>query len=124
MASAGQFYDGSHLSGSFTLRLRPSRHFRAESTWQVDDVSLPGGDFTANVLRQRVNFALTPRLLTNVYLQYSSLNDLTSLNARFNWTYRPGSDVYVVFNQVWAGSRASLQDDWQLQAKLTYLFQR
>ncbi len=124
IASAGQFYDGTHLSSMFTLRLRPNRHLRSESVWQVDDVKLPAGDFTANVLRQRLAFALSPRLLTNVYLQWSSLNDLMSLNVRFNWMYRPGSDVYLVFNQRWAGSASTLRDDWQLQAKLTYLFQR
>jgi hypothetical protein len=124
VAAAGGFYDGTHLSSSFTLRLRPNRFLRSESVWQVDDVKLPAGDFTANVLRQRFAFALTPRLLTNVYLQWSDLNDLLSLNVRFNWTYRPGSDVYVVYNQRWAGSGSTVHDDWQLQAKLTYLFQR
>jgi Domain of unknown function (DUF5916)/Carbohydrate family 9 binding domain-like len=124
IAAAGQFYDGSHLSSSFTLRLRPNRHLRSESVWQVDDVRLPAGDFRVNVVRQRLAFALSPRLLTNVYLQYSDLDDLVSLNLRFNWTYRPGSDVYVVFNQRWGGATSALPDDWQLQAKLTYLFQR
>jgi hypothetical protein len=124
IASAGEFYDGSHLSSSFTLRLRPSKHLRSESVWVIDDVKLPAGDFTANVLRQRLAFALTPRLLTNVYLQYNDLSDLLSLNVRFNWMYRPGSDIYLVFNQSWAGQGSSARDDWQLQAKLTYLFQR
>jgi hypothetical protein len=124
IAEAGGFYDGTHVSSSFTLRLRPNRYLRSESVWQVDDVDLPAGDFTANVLRQRLAFALTPRLLTNVYLQWSSLNDLLSLNVRFNWTYRPGSDVYLVYNRRWAGSGSTVPDDWQVQAKLTYLFQR
>jgi hypothetical protein len=124
VAEAGAFYDGSHVSSAFTLRLRPNRYLRSESVWQVDDVRLPAGDFTANVLRQRFALALTPRLLTNVYLQYSNLNDLLSLNVRFNWTYRPGSDVYLVYNQRWAGSGSTVRDDWQVQLKLTYLFQR
>jgi hypothetical protein len=92
--------------------------------WVIDDVKMPSGNFTANVLRQRLAFALTPRLLTNVYVQYNDLNDLASLNVRFNWMYRPGSDIFVVFNQSWAGRGSSARDDWQLQAKLTYLFQR
>ena len=37
-----------------------------------------------------------------------------------------GSDVYLVYNHSWAGSSATAaaRGDWQLQAKLTYLFQR
>jgi hypothetical protein len=125
VAEAGEFYDGHHVSSTFTLKLRPSRYLRSESFWQIEDVRLPAGDFTANILRQRLSFALTPRLLTNVFLQYNDLADVVSLNVRFNWTYRPGSDVYLVFNQRWATQAvSSAADDWQLQAKLTYLFHR
>ena len=124
LAEAGEFYDGHHVGNALTLKLRISRHLRSESFWQVDDVRLPAGDFTANVLRERLMFALTPRLLTNVYLQYNRLSDLVSLNVRFNWTYRPGSDVYIVYNQRWAGEGSTVRDDWQVQAKVTYLFQR
>jgi hypothetical protein len=125
-AEIGGFYDGSHVSNSFTLRLRPNRYLRSESVWQLEEVNLPAGDFTANILRQRFALALTPRMLANVFLQYNDLADLVSLNMRFNWTYRPGSDVYVVFNQRWSGAATTpaARRDWQLQAKLTYLFQR
>jgi hypothetical protein len=121
----GDFYDGQHLSSSFTLRLRPNRFLRSESVWQLEDVDLPAGSFTANVLRQRFALALTPRLLTNVFVQYNGQAKVASLNVRFNWTYRPGSDVYLVYNQRWrTASSSSSRDDWQVQAKLTYLFQR
>ncbi len=121
----GDFYDGQHVSSSFTLRLRPSRYLRSETVWQLEDVRLPAGDFTANILRQRFALALTPWLLTNVFLQYNDLTDVASLNVRFNWTYRPGSDVYLVYNQRWTTvSSSSARDDWQVQAKVTYLFQR
>ncbi len=121
----GDFYDGQHLSSAFTLRLRPNRFLRSETAWQLEDVSLPAGSFTANVLRQRFALALTPRLLTNVFLQYNQQARVASLNVRFNWTYRPGSDVYLVYTQRWKTTTASsAPNDWQLQAKLTYLFQR
>ena len=121
----GDFYDGQHVSSSFTLRLRPNRYLRSESVWQLENVSLPAGSFTANVLRQRFALALTPRLLTNVFVQYNDQARVASLNVRFNWTYRPGSDVYLVYNQRWqTAASSSARDDWQLQAKLTYLFQR
>jgi hypothetical protein len=124
-AECGDFYDGQHLSNSFTLRLRPNRYLRSETVWQLETVRLPAGDFTANILRQRFALALTPRLLTNIFLQYNELADVASLNVRFNWTYRPGSDVYLVYTQRWqTASSSSVRDDWQVQAKVTYLFQR
>lgn len=124
-AELGGFYDGDRLSNNVTLRLRPNRFVRSETAWQLERVDLPAGDFTANILRQRFALALTPRALANVFLQYNDLTDLVSLNLRLNWTYRPGSDLYLVFNQRWnTGSGTAENRDWQILAKLTYLFQR
>ncbi len=121
----GDVSDGQHLSSRLTLRLRPNRFLRSETAWQIEDVRLPAGDFTANILRQRFALALTPRLLTNVFVQYNEQAKVASLNVRFNWTYRPGSDVYLVYTQRWkTAASSSVRDDWQVQAKVTYLFQR
>ena len=59
-------------------------------------------------------------------MQYNDLEELLSLNLRFNWIYRPGADLFVVFNQSWeAPSMSDLSTrDRQLIVKFTYLFQR
>ena len=48
------------------------------------------------------------------------------MNLRFSWNYRPGSDIFLVYNQTWdAPSLSSLtRKDRQLMLKVTYLFQR
>ncbi len=123
---AGDFYDGDRLGGSVSLYLRPSKHLRSETTVEYNDISLPDGDFTAQVLRERLQLAITPDLLTNLYLQYNDLAEVVSMNLRFNWIYRPGSDIFVVFNQTWdAPSFSDLSTrDRQVMVKMTYLFQR
>jgi hypothetical protein len=124
--TAGQFYDGNRQSGSLLLRLRPSRHVRSETTWEVSIVSLPSGSFTANVFRERLAYALTPKVLANLYLQYNDLADVASVNLRFSWNYRPGSDVFLVYNETWnAPSLGELtRKDRQVMLKATYLFQK
>jgi len=124
-ARAGDFYDGDRLSGSLTLRLRPNRYLRSETTWVLNDIDLPGGQFTANIVRERLAVAFTPQLLSNLFLQYNDLTEELSLNFRFNWIYRPGADLFVVYNQTWDAPDVSdlEQRDRQLIVKFTYLFQ-
>jgi hypothetical protein len=119
----GQFYDGDRLSSLLVLGLRPSRYFRAETRWSRDDVDLPAGSFTANVWRQRLSLSLTPNLVTNAFLQYNDVAELLSLNLRFNWIYRPGADLFIVFNENWnAPGLNNLESrERQVILKLTYL---
>jgi hypothetical protein len=124
--TAGEFYDGDRQSGSLLFRLRPSRHVRSETTWEISNVSLPTGEFTANVFRERFAYALTPKVLANLFLQYNDLSEIASVNLRFSWNYRPGSDVFLVYNETWnAPTLGDLtRKDRQVMLKATYLFQR
>jgi hypothetical protein len=119
----GQFYDGDRLSSVLTVGLRPSRHFRAETRWSRDDVVLPAGSFTANVWRQRLSVSFTPNVAANAFIQYNDSADLLSLNLRFNWIYKPGSDLFVVYNQnLIAPGLGNLRSrERQVIVKLTYL---
>jgi hypothetical protein len=70
--------------------------------------------------------ALTPRVLSSFFVQYNHLYDVWSVNFRFNWIYRPGSDLFVVYRQSWDPSRSDGSSglDRQFIVKFTYLFQR
>jgi uncharacterized protein DUF5916/cellulose/xylan binding protein with CBM9 domain len=122
---AGEFYDGDRVSSVITLGLRPSRYFRSETRWSRDDVDLPAGSFTADVWRQRLSLSLSPNVSTNAFIQYNDLADLVSLNLRFNWIYRPGADLFVVYNQNWiAPGLGNLHSrERQLILKFTYLLE-
>jgi len=121
----GDYYDGKRLSSFTDVIVRASRNLRFDTIWQRDDLDLPGGSFISNIIRERIGISLTPNLSTNAYVQYNDLGDLLSLNLRLNWTYRPGSDIYLIFNQNWQAP--SLGDlavrDRAVILKLTYLLQ-
>jgi hypothetical protein len=122
----GEFYDGDRLGGQLLLRLRPNRFLRSETAWVFDDVEVSGGEFTSQIIRQRFAIALTPRVLSSFFVQYNHLDDLWSVNLRFNWIYRPGADLFVVYRQTWDPSRGdgTLRRDRRFIVKFTYLFQR
>jgi len=121
----GDFYDGTRLSSFTDVIVRASRHLRFDTIWVRDGIDLPSGSFVSNIIRQRIGVSVTPNLSTNTYLQYNDLGDLLSLNLRFNWIYRPGSDVFLIFNQNWrAPSLGNLSvSDRAVILKLTYLLQ-
>jgi uncharacterized protein DUF5916 len=121
----GQFYDGDRLSGSANLALRASRYLRSDTTWAHDDVHLPGGSFKSDIVRERLAVSLTPDLFANTFVQYNTAASLLSLNFRFDWTYRPGADLFVILNQDWGAptlSRLAARNRAVI-VKLTYLLQ-
>jgi len=118
----GKFYDGTRLMGNTRFTFRPNRIFSADTEWGYDDVKLPAGDFIANVVRQRLNFAFSPNLFWNTFVQYNSADELLSVNSRFNWIYRPGADIFLVYNQSWETGSGTTPADRAVIFKFTYLF--
>ncbi|HET9225644.1 MAG TPA: DUF5916 domain-containing protein [Thermoanaerobaculia bacterium] len=119
----GGFYDGERTAQGTSLRLRPSRYLRAESSWDRNQVELPGGAFTTNLFREKLQVNLTPDISTAAFVQFSDAAELLAANLRIGWTYRPGADVFLVFNQTWDaptfGER--IARDRQAILKMTYL---
>jgi hypothetical protein len=91
-------WDGRVDSLQTTLRLAGGSHLEAGPTWTVSRADIPGGAFTAHVVGLRLGWAFSTRLLARAYVQYNSLEQKWITNLRLNFIHRPGSDLYVVFN--------------------------
>ena len=78
------------------------------------------------IVRERLALAISPRILSNFFIQYNDLAEVLSVNLRFNWIYRPGEDLFVVYNQSWNAPGLSdlSKRDRQFIVKFTYLFQK
>ena len=121
-AVKGDFFEGERLVSDFTLRWRPSAQWSLATTWHRNDIEVAAGAFETNVWRQRVRYAWNADVDANLFLQYNDAAELAALNLRLSWQYRPGSDLFVVYNQTWdAPDLGDLADrDRQLAVKLTY----
>jgi hypothetical protein len=122
---AGDFYGGDRLSSYLNLGVRASKYLRSDTSWVYDDLNLPGGTFKSNIIRQRLGLSFSPTLFTNTYVQYNDASELLSLNLRFNWLYRPGADLFIVFNQNWDAPSVSdlTEGDREVILKFTYLIE-
>jgi hypothetical protein len=46
-----------------------------------------------------VTYTMTPFMFTSALLQYNSDARNVSANVRLRWEYRPGSELFVVYNE-------------------------
>ena len=119
------FYDGDRTDVSATLGLRLTNRLSTEGKYTRNDVDLPAGDFVAELASIRIDFALSPKMTIRTVTQYNSLSEQWSTSARFNYIYRPGSDIYLVFDEVRRDpSGLSEVRDRQVLLKFTYLLSR
>jgi len=76
---------------------------------------------------------MSPDLTLRTITQYNSITHEISNSVRFNWIYKPGSDIYVAYDELrvdmdpqFAGIRRA--SPWvrnrQLAVKMTYLLSR
>ncbi len=98
----------------------------ASTRLQRNDVSGPWGAFVVNLSILRLDFALSPRQTVRTLSQYNSLTQQFSTSIRYNFIYRPGSDIYRRLR------RTAGRSDWvvrslrnrQFVVKTTYLLSR
>ena len=116
----GEFFDGDRDTYTAGLIFRPSHHLTTDLSWKHDDVDLPSGDFSTDLVTTRLNYAFNPRMFLNALIQYNSTVEEISSNVRFNFIHKPLSDLFLVYNE----RRATDGEvrERALIAKLTYVF--
>ena len=101
---AGNYYDGTIRSLSIgpgpmsSGRVSVFTRLSVEPTFVVTRISRPVGAFTTRLARARVDYGFSPLMFASALVQYNSQTARVSTNARFRWEYRPGSELFVVYN--------------------------
>jgi hypothetical protein len=121
------FYGGTRKSLSYGVGARATSKLSAELNYNRNDVKMPWGDFLVNLTSLRVDYTFSPRMTIRSLTQYNTSTHEISNNIRFNLIHRPGSDLFVVYNDLQqTGLPADIfpQKDRQLVVKLNYLIQK
>jgi hypothetical protein len=118
--SPQDFFDGRRTDSSVQLGVRLTPQLATEAGFTRNDVDLPEGAFTADIGTFRLDYALSPDMQLRSLIQYNSLTEQWSSSARFRFTYRPGSDLYLVYDNVRRDGLVEVRDH-QLILKATYL---
>lgn len=95
----GGYYDGDRLRTFLSLLFRPRDGLIIAPSYDRVKVEAPWGNFISQIAQTSVDYSLTPALSTRVTLQWRE-RDNFRVNFLIGWTYRPGSDLYLVYNDV------------------------
>jgi len=99
-AEHGSFYDGTRTAlGWGSSRVNVTSRFSLEPSVSINWVDLPDGAFTTKLIGSRVTYTMTPLMFASALVQYNSSTNLVSANVRLRWEYRPGSELFIVFNE-------------------------
>ncbi|MBI4483070.1 MAG: carbohydrate binding family 9 domain-containing protein [Acidobacteria bacterium] len=112
------FWGGERLTADFNPEVRWSDRFITELGYELERVSLPEAKFVSHILEGKFQLNFTNQWLTSTTLQYNHLDNEWGLNARLNYIYRPGDDLFVVFNR----SRLAGETNWSILVKFTHTF--
>ena len=93
----GGFFGGDRVALTPTLRMRAGESLTAEVAYQRNDVNLPWGDFTTNLLRTRLSYSFNTRTFLQGLVQYNDRADLWSVNLRFGWLQAANTGLFVVY---------------------------
>ncbi len=115
-------YGGTIHSIGGEISAAPSPNFAIAVRLNRNLVDLPGGSFTADLATVRLTVAASTRFVVNALAQYNALDNDLGANLRIGYTFRPGSDLFLVINE----RRGSPTRLWEPRdraglLKLTYL---
>jgi hypothetical protein len=115
----GDFYTGRRQYLQLAPAWRPSALLSFETVYEYNDVQLREGAFKTHVLNARMNVNLSNRWLTTTVAQYDSASRRNVVYTRLNYIFRPGDDLFIVYNQ---SSQRGVggRPDRSLTIKLTY----
>jgi hypothetical protein len=95
----GSFYDGDIKAIEVSSgRVELSPQLSVEPTASLNWVDLAGGSFFTRVVRTRATYTFSPRMFLSGLLQFNSNTSALGSNIRLRWEYRPGSELFVVYN--------------------------
>jgi hypothetical protein len=100
LAEYGTFYTGHRTAvGISQGRVNFTPQLSVEPTYSINKVDLVEGSFTTHLVGSRVTYTITPLMFTSALLQYNSDTSSASTNVRLRWEYRPGSELFLVYNE-------------------------
>ncbi len=95
----GEFYNGEITAVGYSRgRIEVTPQFSFEPSISVNRVRLPDAEFTAPLGITRLTYTFNPRVFFSGLVQFNPTQEVVSTNLRLRWEYRPGSELFVVYN--------------------------
>jgi hypothetical protein len=128
-AEWGGYYNGERQSLRANVNFQIGRTLLFEPNYTKNWITLPGRPtVVTNTLNFRVSQSFSPDLFVKAFMQYNDERRAASFNFLFWYIYKPGSDLYIVYNEGretdLPGDRWSRPRNRSLAVKMTYWLAR
>lgn len=98
----GGYYDGDRQTLRASLTVQVGKTLLFEPQYVHNRVTLANRPlYTSNVLNFRASHSFSPDFYLKAFVQYNDDRKTSSFNFLWWYHYKPGSDLYVVYNQGW-----------------------
>lgn len=98
-AEHGTFYGGHRTTLTVARgRVPITNQFSIEPTYSFNHMRRPEGVLQTHLSGSRITFTMTPLMFVSALVQFNSETHAVSTNMRLRWEYRPGSELFVVYN--------------------------
>ena len=115
--SREKFWDGRRMQFELDLNYKPMPGLSLSPAWEINDVSIPAGNFSTQLFRFAGGWQLSPWQSATSIIQFDNVSELLTLFLRYQWTVRPGSDIFFVLSRNWQNEfhEDDLLDRFRLQ---------
>ena len=121
----GEFYSGTRRGFLIDAVARPTARLSIEPFIEFNRITLPTEEFDANAFGGRIGYSFSTTLFAKLFSQWSTDRDVLAANILINYIYRPGSDLYLVFDQSYDTREGGFELlNWTVVGKLTYWLNR
>lgn len=118
---AGSFYTGTKYTLSLESALKPSGQFNLEWEYESNWLRMPDGNTSVQLFNTRLIYSFTTDFFIKLFAQWNNEDQFASFNVLVSYRYRPGSDVFVVYDQGFGTVDGFEEQNRALLLKWTYL---
>ena len=94
------YWSGERRQLLFSTNVHPTANLSVDFIYTHNTVDHPQGAFDTTTLSNRVLYAFTTDLFVKSYIQWNDLDEKVSANVLVGWEYRPGSEIYFVYDEI------------------------
>lgn len=108
----GYYADGKriYLLADVGYRFQPYVNISLSANYNSIKLPQPWGKINFLLIGPRVDLTMSNKLFLTGFMQYNEQTDNINLNLRFQWRYKPASDLFIVFTDNYLPENMSIRN--------------
>jgi hypothetical protein len=128
-ARLGEYFSGNitQVISTLSYRYQPYGVFSVQSSY--NRIKQPYGTGELILVGPKVDVSFSRNVFLSTFMQYNNLSNNVNLNTRFQWRFKPASDLFIVYTENYTADAATIENRFfnafesknrALVVKLTY----